>query len=460
MNGQLGFVVEPERRIPWTEDRDVIVAGGGVTGVIAAIAAAREGADVLLVEKNASLGGVAAMGLPIQGYCNADGEQIVLGLAEELRERLVKVGGALDRFIPCEMHNPYLIVDPEAVKLVLQEMLEDAGVSLLLHAPAANVAMDGERIDALFIEGKSGREALRAKVFIDCTGDADLAARAGAPYALADASALQASTLNCILTNVDTEAVRRFVREDPALYGLHPLLDEDALLSADRFIMVGMQGLARRACAEDPSCALWDSVCYITLVSPGAVCINSVHVDGYAACETRGLTQIERIARQRVRQAFAFYKKHVPGFENAALTATAPWAGIRETRIIKGRDTLTLDAVRGGAIPGDSIALGGYPVDVHSPDNNGLIFYKVPTYGIPYGCLLPGKVENLLVAGRSISAERLAMASSRVMAQCMAVGEAAGAAAAVCAKEALAPGALDASRLRSLLAARGARVGA
>ena len=157
-------------------------------------------------------------------------------------------------------------------------------------------------------------------------------------------------------------------------------------------------------------------------------------------------------------QAYGFYKKYVPGFENAALTATAPWAGIRETRILEGRRTLTLEAIRQGEIPPDTIALGGYPVDVHSPENNGLIFYKVPTYGIPYGCMLPQGVQNLLVAGRTISASREAMASSRVMAQCMAEGEAAGTAAALCAGEGLTPEALPVERLRSALIARGARV--
>ncbi len=454
----VGFIVEPERRIPLMEDRDVIVAGGGVTGVMAAVAAAREGSDVLLVERNASLGGVAAMGLPIQGYVNHDGQQIVKGLAEELRQRLVAKGGALDHFIPCEMHNPYLVVDPEMVKLVLSEMLRDAGVKVLLHTQVANVRMDGDRIDTVFVEGKSGREAFRAKVFIDCTGDADLAALSGAPFSIADAVSLQASTLNFILTNVDTEAVKKFVLECPEEYGLFPLLDGEQFFRSDRYIMVGLQGLAERARREDPQSALWGNVCYITLVAPGTVCVNSVHVDGYNACDTRDLSEIERLARERVHQTYGFYKKYVPGFENAALTATAPWAGIRETRILEGRRTLTLEAIRRGEIPPDSIALGGYPVDVHSPENNGLIFFKVPTYGIPYGCMLPQGVQNLLVAGRTISASREAMASSRVMAQCMAEGEAAGTAAALCAREGLTPEALPVERLRSALIARGAKV--
>ena len=458
MRKHQAFITEPARQVPLTEDRDVIVAGGGVSGVMAAIAAAREGADVLVLERGASLGGVAAMGLPLQGFVGSNNDQIVLGLAEELRQRLIQCGGAVDHFTPCDMHNPFQIVDPERVKLVTQQMLKEAGASVRFHSFVSDALMDGHKIDAIFTEGKSGREACRAKLYVDCTGDADLAARAGAPYEIADAQLLQANTLNFTLSNVDTEAIKKYLKKDGTLYSLFPMLNERQLLASDHFIMVGMQDLVERSKAEFPDADLWGNVCYITLVTPGTVCINSVHVHGYCPCESKDLSEIERIGRERAHQVYAFYKKYVPGFENAVLSSTAPWAGIRETRIIRGMSTLTLDAVRRGNIPSDSIALGGYPVDVHKPDTNGLIFYKVPAYGIPYGCLIPKDVDNLLVSGRAISADREAMASSRVMAQCMAVGEASGIAAALCARQGVSPASLDVQQLRDALTSHNARI--
>ena len=451
MSPELNYVIEPQRRVPVTERRDVIVAGGGVTGVMAAVAAARAGADTLLVEARSHLGAVATMGLPLQGYCDRDDRQIVAGLAEEFRQRLMKLGGATD-FIHCEMHNPFVVVDPECVKLVCQQMLDEAGAGLLLNAPVAGALTDGGRIEAALIEGKSGREALAAQVYIDCTGDADLAVRAGAEFDMEPADKLQTSTLNMILTGVDTDRIRACIREDPETYRLYELLNPDQLIHNPRFILVGLKEIAARAQAEHPEWEhLWNIACYITQVAPGTVCINSVHTDGLCGCDTRDLTQIERSGRLRAQSALAFYRGYVPGFENARLASTGPWAGVRETRRLRGMRTLTIDTITGGVRPADTVALGGYPVDIHDPDSNQLVYYKVPPYGISYGCMLTDRVENLLVSGRAISATHEAMASSRVMAQCMALGQAAGTAAAMCARDHTTPGRLDVDALRAAL---------
>lgn len=451
------YVIEPQRRLPVTEKRDVIVAGGGVTGVMAAVAAARSGANTMLVEARSHLGAVATMGLPLQGYCDREGRQIVEGLAEEFRQRLIQIGGATD-FIPCEMHNPYVVVDPECVKLVCQQMLDDAGVDFLLNAPVAGALTSDNRIEAALIEGKSGREALEAQVYIDCTGDADLAVRAGADFDMEPADRLQTSTLNMILTGVDTDRIRTCLREAPDTYRLFDLLDRDQLIRNPRFILVGLKEIAAKAQAEHPEWEhLWNIACYITQVAPGTVCINSVHIDGLCGCDTRDLTQIERSGRLRAQSALAFYRGYVPGFEHARLASTGPWAGVRETRRLRGIRTLTIDAITGGERPADTVALGGYPVDIHDPDSNQLVYYKVPPYGIPYGCMLTDRVENLLVSGRAISATHEAMASSRVMAQCMALGQAAGTAAAMSALSETTPREIDVSALREALLKAGQR---
>ena len=153
MSGRTLF--EPARQIPVVADKDVVVAGGGMTGVMAAVAAARTGASTLLIEQYGSLGGVAQMHLPLQGYCDHTGTQIVQGLGQELVARLRAKGGAGD-FIPCELHNPFIIVDQESVKLVCQEMIEAAGVELYLHTWVGGVHMEGSRMRAVLVENKSG----------------------------------------------------------------------------------------------------------------------------------------------------------------------------------------------------------------------------------------------------------------------------------------------------------------
>lgn len=455
MSEQIKTIIEPARELPVREHRDVVVAGGGLTGVMAAVAAAQAGADTLLIEMRSHLGAVATMGLPLQGYCDRDERQIVRGLAEEFRQRLMAIGGATE-FIRCTMHNPYIIIDPESVKLVCQQMIEEAGVSLLYNTPVVNVLKDGKRIQAVVIEGKSGREAVIAKNYIDCTGDADLAFRAGAECDLEQPDKLQTSTLNLTLTNVDIDKVKQCLVEQPEEYKLFELLNKDLVLKNPRFILVGLAKLAEKARLEHPEWQhIWNIACYITQIAPGTVTINSVHMDNLCACDTRDLTKIEMLGRLRAQEALAFYRGYIPGFENARLASSGPWAGIRETRRLRGVRCLTVDSIVAGECPPDTIAMGGYPIDIHDPDTNQLVFYKVPAYGIPYGCMLSPDVENLLVAGRAISATHEAMASSRVMAQCMALGEAAGTAAAMASSAGISPHVLNIDSLRALLRKNG-----
>ena len=462
-------VFESGKNVPVRARVDVLVAGGGVTGVMAAVSAARSGAKTVLAERASFLGSVATMGLPLQGFCDRDGNQAVFGLADEFRRRLVEVGGATG-FIACRMHNPYVVVDPEKVKLVCQRMALEAGVELLLCSSVAGVDVDDGKISTVYIEGKSGREAIIAKQYIDCTGDADLVARSGGMFRLADKSALQAITLNVRLAGVDIRAIQKEMRDNPEANSLYPLLSREQLINDDRYIMVGLSEYVKKAASDGEINGLWGNVCYITLVNDGDVCLNSVHISGLNPCDTKDLTQIETEGREQAWQVARFMKMYVPGFENSFVTGTGPWAGIRESRIIDGLCTLTEEDVHSGRVTDDAIALGCYPIDFHakgsadgsdidaSENKDGLKFEKVPVYGIPYGCLVPKNTRNLLVAGRAISATRTAMSSSRVMAQCMAEGEAAGVAAAMCAAIGVSPSEIDVAMLREKLAEQGARV--
>ncbi|NLN65771.1 MAG: FAD-dependent oxidoreductase [Clostridiaceae bacterium] len=452
------FILEKPRKTPVTENVDVFVAGGGPSGVMAAIAAARLGCSVVLAESKAYFGGAATMGLPIQGYYNQDNQRIVAGLAEEFRQHLIKKNGASKEFIQCTMHNPFLIVDPEKVKLVCAEMLKQAGVRFLLHTQVVDTIVEDGVIQAVLLEGKSGREAVVAKQYIDCTGDADLAARSGVPFSIGSEKdgTTQASTLNFRMDSVDIQVLVRALFDNPKRYDLHHLLPREQFRGGGHHIMVGLGNLIEEAKSEGFMTDAWSFVNYITQLDENAVSINSVHVKNKNACDTRDLTFIEVEARNLVQEMAQFLKLYVPGFENSRLTFTAGWSGIRETRRVHGEKTITADDILAGNRPQDTIALGGYPIDIHSSNENGLVFQKVPTYGISYGCLVPLQCNNLLVAGRSISATHEAMASTRLMAQCMAMGEAAGTAAFICVENGCFTRDVDVSKLRSILDFHGA----
>ncbi|MDO4549444.1 MAG: FAD-dependent oxidoreductase, partial [Clostridia bacterium] len=342
------YISEPGRDIPVRARSDVMVAGGGVGGVMAAISAARSGAKTVLAERASFLGAVATMGLPLQGFCGSDGRQVVFGLADEFRKGLIEIGGATD-FIPCAMHNPYVIVDTEKVKLICQRMLLEAGVELILNSPVVAASVENHAVNALIVEGKSGREAISASQFIDCTGDADVVKLAGGRFRIADKSMLQAITLNVQMAGVDIRAIQKQLRDNPESASLYPLLPKSQLVNADRYILVGLPEYIKKADGDDAD-ALWGSVCYITQVNDGCVCLNSVHVSGLDPCDTAQLTQIETIGREQAWRVADFMKKYIPGFENAFVTGTGPWAGIRESRIIEGHYTLTQDDVRGGLV--------------------------------------------------------------------------------------------------------------
>ena len=446
-------IEEPAKEIPVLAEADIVVAGGGMSGVVAAVAAARQGARTILAERYACLGGVAVMGLPIQGYCSDTGEQIVMGIPEEFRQRMIEKGGAVDYFIPCKMHNPYFCVDPETVKIVCQEMLLEAGVTVLLDTMVVDTVGTKEHLDAVIIEGKSGRQAITAKAFIDATGDADLVVRMGASWFMSRTDELQANTLGIILKNVDKKKFQKYLEEDPENFDLYPLLPREQIANSDYFIMAGLTKTAKKATRVKKFENLYGMVNFVALPQDDAVYVNSVHVSGYNPCDTVELSEMEMEGRSQVEMVVEFMRSYVPGFEEAKTVMTGPWIGIRESRIIDGVECLTLDAIKKGSIPDNTIALGGYPYDFHQKDSvdNKVQFYKIPAYGIPYGCLIPKGTSNVFVAGKTISATREAMCSSRVMAQCMAEGQAAGTAAAMCAMQNVDSMGLDVGMLREQL---------
>lgn len=453
----LKYLTEPARQIPIVADKEVVVAGGGLTGVMAAVAAARAGASTLLTERLGFLGGAAAMWLPIQGYMDREGRQIVQGLGQELIDRLRKIGGADDHFVQCELHNPFLIIEPEAIKLVCMEMLEEAGVEIYLQSWATGVYCEEEWLRAIYIENKSGREAIAGKLFVDTTGDGDIAAWAGAPFTIGreEDNIPQSVTLTFRLDGVDTDVMRHKVQEDPDRYELY-VMPPEQFRTNHHYALVGLKGLIDQARADGYEGVPVERVIYCTLLDPGAVLINMTKVHRVNGHDARDLTRAEIQARKQVPIITEFMRRYVPGFEQARLTATAAQVGVRETRHILGDYVLTGEDVRTGRRFPDTIATGGYPIDIHNPTGGEVRLTRIPAYGIPYRCLTPRSLDNVLVAGRSFSATHEALATARVMATCMAMGQAAGEAGAWAVREECGTRQVDVPGLQDRLRANGA----
>jgi len=430
-------ISEPERQIPVVEEMDVIVAGGGISGVAAAVAAARSCANVLLIERNGFLGGVATAGLMASignRFFADEGKLVVRGIALEMVERLVDRGGTSARWkSPLVPKIPF---DPEIFKLVLLGMVEEAGVRLYLHTMVADAVMSDDSLKGLIIESKSGREAILGKVVADATGDADVAARAGAPFNYEPPGS---NSLEFRMGNVDLQKTYEYFKENPERYpfdmdaprsfeefernwlengffyyphggGGKPgsniaLLVEKALergdFSKERGILTGLDAFGMDGIS-------WNNT---VIINSNFSRINDLDV------REESRTEIE--ARRICFYIAEFLRKYMPGFEKAFIIETAPDLGVRVTRSIIGGTTLTREDVDKGAKFDDVIGVGssGFP--------------GAP-FEIPFRCIVPKKVENLVVAsGKSASTKPRGLL--RGMTTCIMLGQAAGTAAALAA---------------------------
>lgn len=421
---------------------DVIVIGGGPAGAHAAIAAGRQGHKVLLVEKHGFLGGsLTAMGVgPMMSFHNAAGEQLVLGQPEELVQRLMKNGGSPghipDSVTYCSTVTPF---DSELLKVELESMVLEAGVELLFHTHFAEAEKgpDGQ-VRSITLCNKAGLQRYTAEVFIDATGDGDLSAALGATFAKGrpEDSAMQPMTMNLKIGNVDMEAVRRDVFEHPDNFEFD-LGEAEGLRRLKETPRVSLKAYTKTwqaAKTRGEVTVPREFVLFFETSTPGMVIVNTSRIQGMDGTDPFDLSQAEVIGRRQNLEIFAFLKKHCAGFEHAIPMTGASQIGVRETRRIEGLYTLTADDVLRQAQFEDPIAMGGYPIDIHSPDKEETCTQGIGesvSYQIPMRCLLMEKPGNLIVAGRCISATHEAMAAFRVSPIAMAIGQAAGAMAAV-----------------------------
>jgi len=446
---------------------DIVVIGGGPAGTIAAIAAARAGARVLLVERYGFLGGslTAAMVAPMMGF-HAGSLQVVRGIPQELVSRLQGLGLSLGH-VPDPIDFCYTVTpfDYEGLKRVLLEMAREAGVELWLHAVFVGAEVKRGRVTAVRIWQKDGMIDVRAPVYVDASGDADLAAAVGVRFELGRQpdGLPQPMTLMFRIGGVDWDAVMAYLVKHPNEVqhgqGVHGAIDVDWLRALPLRGFAGFRDLVGQARDRGEWTIPRDRLLVFEGLRPGEAVVNTTRVVGRLGTRGADLAQAEIEGRRQAYEVMAFLERRVPGFAEAYVIETPTQIGVRETRRIIGDYVLQQEDILGAVKFPDAIACGGYPIDIHDPLSPRLVTKRLPAgeyYTIPYRCLLPAGIENMLVAGRCISATHEAFAAFRVSAIVMAIGQAAGTAAMKAAGAGVSPREVDIDDLQRRLRAEGA----
>ncbi|NMA62323.1 MAG: FAD-dependent oxidoreductase [Firmicutes bacterium] len=412
---------------------DVLVVGGGPAGIGASVASARLGKKVILVERYGFLGGWSTVALvaPMMTF-HSGSRQVIAGIGDELIQRLRKYDASPGHIPdPIGFTSTVTPFHPEFIKIEAEQMLLESGVTILYHSLVTEVVKGEEELVAVHGYSKSGQFTIKAKAFVDCTGDGDLICFAGFPYKSGrEDGTPQPASLIFRVGNVDFGAVRTYMNDHPDQFVLDRKTD-----SVDGFSALAVSGffkLVEEAAQKGDFSVPRDRVLLFSGVIPGEVTVNMTRLPSVDVENWEDWSRAEIQGRQQVLQTFQFLKKYIPGFADSNLIQVATQVGLRETRRAVGEYYLTTKDILAGTLSPDRIGLGAFPIDIHSPDDAGLEFYdnKHP-YGIPYGCLVPKGSRNLWVAGRCISTTHKAHASTRVMPTCFVTGQAAGTAAAL-----------------------------
>ncbi len=443
---------------------DIAVFGGGPAGLAAAITAARQGKKVVLLEKNGYLGGNLAIGLPPLGFLDEHGRQCIAGFGQELIERLVEQGHAYGHRY-CPKHNSISNLHADYLKILAIEMCQEAGVDILLHCESNRVEVENSRIKKVTMYGKCNEIDITAKVYIDCTGDGDVAYLAGCSYEKGqpDTGVLQPPTVMFTLENVDNTKLFDYIEQHPeemkfaASIDQKPGYDAAYFRASPNHIFVGMTVLFKRLKEEGKLPVNRESMIVINGLNPGEVYINSTRLLNVDATDIRDLTRAELEGHTQIPKLIEVFRQYVPGFENCWLSSICPNLGVRETRRFKGIRRIVAEEAIAGLVPEDSIGLSGYKMDIHNGTNCSTVFQTIDKpFGIPYGCLVSADVENLMFAGRCASTDARVIGSTRVMSACMVMGQAAGVGAAFAVDGGILPADVNVQSVRAELKKQGA----
>jgi len=422
--------------LPLAADVDVLVVGGGPAGVAAALAAARNGVSVLIVEQFNCLGGVAGAGGHghISIYSAWESRiRVTGGISYEIGRRLVEEKAG-------RMNHHGVWFEVEKYKFLLERMMSEAGVKLLYHTFFCEAVMEQGAVVGAIIQNKSGRQFIRARRIVDCTGDGDVAASAGAPYVQGreNDGKCQPVTLMFTIGGVDWPKVESW-RTDYAMRNVWEEAQRNGDMEPFQFTIMGF---------------------WWTPTRPDQVGVNFTHIIGIDSTRAEDLTRATLEGRRQAFQTIDVFRKYVPGMEACYMVSTPNTVGLRESRRIVGDVVLTEHDMKARRTWVDSIGHGSFYIDIHHIDGPGMDSTvwrpeKGFRYQIPYRVLIPKSAGNLLVAGRCVSVTHVALGSIRVMVQCGVMGEAAGAAAALSLRAGVAPQDLDLSSLQAELRAHG-----
>jgi hypothetical protein len=414
---------EPARNIPVAGEYDVLVCGGGTSGIPAAVSAGREGMKVALIERYGFLGGVPAMNIMV---CWHGLNQHHSGLLTEWARRIPEITPGPDPFAANHM-------EPEAVKLLALEMIEGAGVELHLHTMIVGAIKEGNVVKGIITESKSGRQAFLAKQVIDATGDGDVAAFAGAEYRMGDDEGrIQGMTVRFRLGCIDFKEYFDWIAAHRQFYKLtdetYAATRQRALAGEDFYLGADLAPLYREH-SEYKHLPL-ASYFNCSSIRPGELSCNATRVELLDGTREVDLTKAEIGCRRQIKELHDFLRHYVGGFARSRLIETAPQIGVRETRSVVADYILTEDDCRRGVRFEDSICQGHVSFDLHNPGKYSNESLPNKHY-VPYRCLLTKGLENLMVIGRAMSADHVANSTARQMYKVFTIGEVAGLAAAL-----------------------------
>ncbi len=451
------FLELPPRQAKVIAETDVLVVGGGPAGLGAATGAARAGADVILTERFGFLGGNATAALvtyfmsfyietpdiPFTTPPHTHAEAIIGGVVQEFLDLLLSLGGAAKP----SLQTGYIIsFDPEVFKYAAERFLDRAGVKFLFGSMAGGV-IGSNAVEGVVFESKSGPLVIKAKTVIDCTGDGDVAALAGAPFKIGREGdgLVQPMTLMFRIIGFNRTLFEDYVKKHPDQWkGVHGLWD-----------------LIRQATLDGKLNLPREDILFFNTPHEKELNINSTRITQALGTDVWDITRAEWEGREQVQQIARFLKEYVPGFAETYTVQTGGLVGVRETRRIMGEYVLTAEDVLQARQFEDIIARGSYPIDIHNPLGRGTVLKHLKTgesYDIPLRCLLPQKVDNLLVAGRCISGTHEAVSSYRIMPISMATGQAAGVCAALAVKQGQVPRSVDYREVQAELLRQGANL--
>lgn len=447
-----------------TLKHDVVVVGGGIAGSLAAVAAARKGCSVIVIEETGQLGGsLTSSGTGPMMTFHAGEKQVIRGLGEELisrlREKGLSPGHTVDSTGYTYTVTPF---DAEGMKRELELMILESGGHILYHAVLSDAHVDGA-LKSITVLCCSQKITVEGKVFIDATGDASLAMMAGVPVDVGRSSdgKNQPMTMNFRLSGVDIQLIRRLMDENVSIFPFLAPHEKGLERKAVRLSCSGFQDIMKRGIESGELDIDRDIVLFFEDNNPGEVIVNMTRISELSPVDPLEFSQAETEGRRQVWLMYSFLKNNIPGFRNSLLLSSGPRVGVRSSRRIRGVYSITARDMIDETKFDDGIACCGYPIDIHSADGaatDSTFLRWGGYYSIPYRCLINDRVSNIMAAGRDVSSTFEANASLRVSPCCTALGQAAGTAAALAVKNSVSPLNVPIPELRRILSEDGAIV--